>query len=33
VKMGAAAAGLAHWDAAERVIEDCRALVESGGRE
>jgi UDP-N-acetylglucosamine--N-acetylmuramyl-(pentapeptide) pyrophosphoryl-undecaprenol N-acetylglucosamine transferase len=31
--MSAAAAKLAHWDAAERVIDDCAALVAPGGRE
>ena len=30
--MSAAAAKLAHWDAAERIIEDCAALVAAGGR-
>jgi hypothetical protein len=30
--MSMAAAKLAHWDAAERIIEDCAALVAAGGR-
>jgi UDP-N-acetylglucosamine:LPS N-acetylglucosamine transferase len=30
--MSVAAAKLAHWDAAERIIEDCAALVVAGGR-
>jgi UDP-N-acetylglucosamine--N-acetylmuramyl-(pentapeptide) pyrophosphoryl-undecaprenol N-acetylglucosamine transferase len=30
--MSRAAAKLAHWDAAERIIEDCAALVAAGGR-
>jgi UDP-N-acetylglucosamine--N-acetylmuramyl-(pentapeptide) pyrophosphoryl-undecaprenol N-acetylglucosamine transferase len=30
--MSAAAAKLAHWDAAERIIEDCAALVAPGAR-
>jgi UDP-N-acetylglucosamine--N-acetylmuramyl-(pentapeptide) pyrophosphoryl-undecaprenol N-acetylglucosamine transferase len=30
--MSVAAAKLAHWDAAERIIEDCAALVAAGGR-
>ncbi len=30
--MSTAAAKLAHWDAAERIIEDCAALVAAGGR-